>query len=156
AMSRRRNWSISAGVQFCAEICRAACRISSFLDFCESFIERSVVAEPGACLASLVPSRSLMMRWLTPGCFLLRLLLLHRDCFLFGSIGGKASQQTVILLHVFVVFRQRGAKKMAALGVGHEVEVIRLGWSQGRAQGYVARIADRPRRQTTVRVCVVW
>src|SRR5208283_6002188 len=41
----------------------------------------------------------------------------------FRGIRGFALQETAIFGHIFVVFRQCSGKKVAALGVGHEVEI---------------------------------
>ena len=42
----------------------------------------------------------------------------------FRGIRGFAVQEPVIFGHIFVMFHQRGGKKMATLRVGHEVEIV--------------------------------
>ena len=111
ARSLRRNWSISAGVHFWTPISRAVSRIIVFLRF--QFIASSCFAFAGSALRR---ARS----WACGGGG--------------GGSAGRPCQQTAILGHILVVFRQRRAEKMSALCVGHKIEIIGLRGLQRGAQ----------------------
>src|SRR3974390_332319 len=65
-------------------------------------------------------------------------------------------KQTMVFGHIFVVFRQRGGKEVAALRIRDKKEVI--GWSgvQGGFQRGFAGIADGTRGKAGVDIGVIW
>ena len=71
------------------------------------------------------------------------------------GIGWVAVEQTMIFGHIFVVFRQCAGEEVAALCVGHEIEVIRRRRREGGANGRFAGIADGARGKARVRVGVL-
>src|SRR6266571_2333358 len=70
-------------------------------------------------------------------------------------IRRKARQQPPVLHHIFVVFLQCSAEKMATLRIRDEIEKIGLRGVQRRAQRRFTRIADRSGRKSTVFIGVV-
>ena len=71
----------------------------------------------------------------------------HVVGFVCGRIRGLAIQETVILGHILVMFRQRGSEEVSSLRIGHKIEIVGRRGIQRRAQRSFAGIADGTGRQ---------
>src|SRR5260221_11091980 len=61
----------------------------------------------------------------------------------------------MITVYVLIVFFQRGAEKMAALGIGYEINKLGVRRLQRRAKSNRAGIANRPGRQSPALISIV-